>query len=57
MVKKIETLVRVNSRVRKDQKQYLKDEAKRRSTKENPVGEAEVHREALDFYINNHKKK
>lgn len=50
MLSKIEPMVRINSRVRKDQHKFIKDHAKKaRKT------EGEMHRDVIDYYIKNHK--
>lgn len=46
MPAKKETLIRINSRITKEQKLFLKNEAKRLN-----VGEGELHRRIVDFYI------
>jgi hypothetical protein len=49
-------LVRMNSRIRKDQKKYIQVLAKARSTKAKKVGDGEIHREIIDYYIKTFKK-
>lgn len=44
------TLVRVYPGVRRDQKKFIKDEAKKKK-----VGEGEMHRIIIDYYINKNK--
>jgi len=44
------TLVRVYPGVRRDQKKFIKDEAKKKK-----VGEGEMHRIIIDYYIKNNK--
>lgn len=51
MIDKI-PLLRMNSRIRKDQKKYIRDIAKSKK-----VGDGVIHREIIDYYINNHKNK
>ena len=46
-----EKMVRINSRIRKDQHKFAKDEAKVRK-----VDEGEVHRELFDIGIKNYKR-
>lgn len=51
-------MVRINSRIRVDQKKYLKELVKERNTdkpKDEKVGEAELHREMIDYYKSKHK--
>lgn len=48
---KIETLVRINSRITKEQHKFAKLEAKRLKIKE-----GNMHRIIFDFYIKNHNK-
>lgn len=50
MKKKIEELVRINSRVRPDQHKFIKKTAKRMK-----IGEGELHRIIIDDYKNNLK--
>ena len=45
------TTVRINSRVTPAQKQFLKTEAKRLK-----IGEGELHRRIVDFYIVSNQK-
>lgn len=47
---KKDTLVRVYPGIRKDQKKFLREEAKRQK-----VGDGEMHRIVIDYYKNNHK--
>lgn len=49
MIKK-ETMVRINSRVRKDQFKFIREEAKKQK-----VGEGEMHRIIIDYYISKNK--
>jgi len=44
------TLVRIYPGVRRDQKKFIKDEAKKLK-----VGEGEMHRIIIDYYIKNKK--
>jgi len=44
------TLVRIYPGVRRDQKKFIKDEAKKKK-----VGEGELHRVIIDYYIDKHK--
>lgn len=48
---KKELLVRISSRIRKDQHLFAKNEAISRG-----ISEGEMHREIFDYYINNFKK-
>ncbi len=48
MKKKTIELERINSRVRPDQKKFIKKEAKRLK-----VGEGALHRAIIDYYITN----
>jgi hypothetical protein len=50
MLTKKEILTRINSRVRADQKKFLKAEAKRLK-----IGEGELHRKIVDFYMSKNK--
>ena len=45
-----DTFIRINSRVTREQKKFLKIEAKRLKIKE-----GELHRRIVDFYISNNK--
>lgn len=49
MIKK-EILLRINSRITPEQKKFLKTEAKRLK-----IGEGELHRNIVAFYMNSHK--
>lgn len=45
-------MVRVNSRIRKDQHKFIKDYAKK-----NEIFEGEVHRNIIDYFIKKHATK
>ena len=51
MTEKIESFVRINSRVSKAQHQFIKDQAKKQDKTE-----GEMHRLIVEFYMLNHKK-
>lgn len=48
--KKIIELERINSRVRPDQRKFIKKVAKKQK-----IGEGELHRDIIDFYISHYK--
>jgi len=50
MLRKPEQTVRLNSHVRPDQKMFIKREAKRLK-----LGEGEINRMIIDFYMKKHK--
>ena len=58
-VKRKEVLfVQINTRIRKDQSEYIKKVLKKRNPKAKPgdrLGDAILHREMFDYYIKNHK--
>lgn len=51
MLSKKEVMTRMNSRIRPDQKKFIKAEAKRLK-----IGEGDLHRKIVDFYMNSNKK-
>jgi hypothetical protein len=46
MKEKKETLVRINTRIPKEQKKWIKDEAKKRD-----IGEGDLHRIIIRYYM------